>query len=75
MSGINTLIFYATVIFNNGGSGELSGSQQTLVVGTVQIAACLLCTKLIDILGRRILLAGSCILTGIFMILQGNLMK
>lgn len=72
LSGVNTMIFYATVIFNNGGSGDLTGSEQTLVVGVVQIVSCLLCTGLIDFLGRRVLLTVSAALTGLFMILLGK---
>ncbi|XP_034939558.1 facilitated trehalose transporter Tret1-like [Chelonus insularis] len=71
LSGVNVLIFYATVIFNNSGSGELSGSQQTLVVGIVQIISSALCMILIDFLGRRILLTISGIFMGLFMMTFG----
>ncbi|CAG5079139.1 Similar to Tret1-2: Facilitated trehalose transporter Tret1-2 homolog (Drosophila melanogaster) [Cotesia congregata] len=71
LSGINTLTFYATVIFNNGGSGELTGAQQTLVIGGLQIISCIFCMLVIDFWGRRILLAVSGIIMGLSMILFG----
>ncbi|XP_053598422.1 facilitated trehalose transporter Tret1 [Microplitis demolitor] len=71
LSGINTLTFNATVIFNNGGSGELTGSEQTLVIGGLQIISTILCMLTIDYLGRRILLAVSGMLMGAFMVLFG----
>lgn len=73
LSGINTMIFYALVIFNNGGSGNLTGEEMTLVVGAVQILACLLCTLTIDRIGRRILLTVSAASTGVFLVLLGNI--
>ncbi|KAH0557404.1 facilitated trehalose transporter Tret1-like [Cotesia glomerata] len=71
LSGINTLTFYATVIFNNGGSGELTGAQQTLVIGGLQIISSIFCMLVIDFWGRRILLAVSGIIMGLSMILFG----
>lgn len=72
LSGVNIMIFYALTLFNTLGSGELTGSQQTLVVGAVQIFSCLLAALLVDILGRRILLTVSTLLMGTFLILLGN---
>lgn len=73
LSGINTMIFYALLIFNMGGSGDLSGEELTLVVGGVQILSCLLCTLTVDRIGRRILLTVSAASTGISLILLGKL--
>ncbi|XP_076396262.1 facilitated trehalose transporter Tret1 isoform X2 [Megachile rotundata] len=69
--GVNMMIFYALTLFETTGSGELTGSEQTLVVGVVQILATLLVTFLVDILGRRILLTLSTMLMGVFLILLG----
>ncbi|XP_029045061.1 facilitated trehalose transporter Tret1-like isoform X1 [Osmia bicornis bicornis] len=71
LCGVNMMIFYALTLFDTTGSGELTGSEQTLVVGAVQILASLLATFLVDILGRRILLTLSTILMGVFLILLG----
>ncbi|XP_076625128.1 facilitated trehalose transporter Tret1 [Colletes latitarsis] len=70
-SGVNMMIFYALTLFNTIGSGELTGSEQTLVVGAVQILASLLAAFLVDVLGRRILLTVSTLLMGLFLILLG----
>lgn len=72
MSGVNTMIFYALTLFNVGGSGDLTGSEQTIVIGAVQILSCSLATGLINVLGRRILLTISTVLMGLFLILLGN---
>ncbi|XP_020294864.1 facilitated trehalose transporter Tret1-like [Pseudomyrmex gracilis] len=71
MSGVNTMIFYALTLFNVGGSGDLTGSEQTIVIGAVQILSCSLATGLINVLGRRILLTISTVLMGLFLILLG----
>ncbi|XP_031833976.2 facilitated trehalose transporter Tret1 [Nomia melanderi] len=71
LNGVNVMIFYALTLFNTIGSGELTGSEQTLLVGCVQILASLLAAFLVDILGRRILLAVSTLLMGLFLILLG----
>ncbi|KZC08076.1 Facilitated trehalose transporter Tret1, partial [Dufourea novaeangliae] len=71
LSGANMMIFYALTLFNTIGSGELTGSEQTLLVGAVQILASLLAALLVDVLGRRILLALSTSLMGLFLILLG----
>lgn len=61
------------MVFNVGGSGDMSGSQQTVVVGAVQIVSCILATTLVDIVGRRILATVSSIIMGLLLILLGNL--
>ncbi|XP_076177940.1 facilitated trehalose transporter Tret1 [Ptiloglossa arizonensis] len=70
-SGINMMIFYALALFNTIGSGELTGSEQTLVVGAVQILVSLLASFLVNVLRRRILLTVSTLLMGLFLILLG----
>ncbi|XP_043269300.1 facilitated trehalose transporter Tret1-like isoform X2 [Venturia canescens] len=71
LSGINTMIFYALVIFNNGGSGDMTGEELTLIVGAVQVFACLLCTLTVGRISRRVLLSISAAFTGLFLILLG----
>lgn len=66
------MIFYALTLFNVGGSGDLTGSEQTVVVGGLQILSCFLATCLIDVLGRRVLLTVSSVLMGLFLILLGK---
>ncbi|KOC65059.1 Facilitated trehalose transporter Tret1 [Habropoda laboriosa] len=75
LCGVNMLIFYALTFFETSGSGELTGSEQTLVVGAVQILASLLATYLVGIFGRRILLTVSALLMGVFLILLGWFFK
>ncbi|XP_025075099.1 facilitated trehalose transporter Tret1-like [Pogonomyrmex barbatus] len=71
LSGANIMIFYALTLFNVGGSGDLTGSEQTVVVGGVQILFCFLAMSLIDIVGRQKLLIASSMLMGLFLILLG----
>lgn len=72
LCGVNMMIFYALMLFETTGSGELTGSEQTLVVGAVQILVCLLAAFLVDVLGRRILLTVSSLFMGLFLILLGK---
>lgn len=72
LCGVNMMIFYALILFDTSGSGELTGSEQTLVVGAVQILVSLLAAFLVDVLGRRILLTLSSLLMGLFLILLGK---
>lgn len=72
LSGVNIMIFHALTLFNVGGSGDLTGNEQTVLIGGVQILSCFLAMYLIDIVGRRILLIVSSILMGLFLILLGN---
>ncbi|XP_018055908.1 PREDICTED: facilitated trehalose transporter Tret1-like [Atta colombica] len=71
LSGVNIMIFYALTLFNVGGSGDLTGSEQTVLIGGVQILSCFLAMCLIDVVGRRILLIVSSVLMGLFLILLG----
>ncbi|XP_024936220.1 facilitated trehalose transporter Tret1 [Cephus cinctus] len=75
LSGINTMIFYALTLFSVGGSGELTASEQCLVVGAMQIASCFLASLLIGTVGRRTLLIASAFLMGLCLILLGWFFK
>ena len=72
LSGVNPMIFYALPIFNNGGSGNITGEELTIVVGAVQISSCLVSMFVIDRCGRRILLTMSATTMGLSLILLGN---
>lgn len=72
LSGVNIMIFNALTLFNVGGSGNLTGSEQTVLIGGVQILSCFLAIGLIDVVGRRTLLIVSSILMGLFLILLGK---
>ncbi|GAB1860365.1 Sugar transporter ERD6-like 6 [Camponotus japonicus] len=71
LSGVNIMIFYALTLFNVGGSGDLTASEQTIVIGSIQILSCFLATSLINMVGRRILLITSSMLMGLFLMLLG----
>ncbi|XP_017887151.1 facilitated trehalose transporter Tret1-like [Ceratina calcarata] len=71
LCGANMMIFHALTLFDITGSGELTGSEQTMVIGAVQILVSFLAASLVDVLGRRILLTVSCLLMGVFLILLG----
>ncbi|EFN84065.1 Solute carrier family 2, facilitated glucose transporter member 8 [Harpegnathos saltator] len=71
LGGVNIMLFYSLILFDFGGSGYLTVSEQTVVLGVVQVLSCLIATGLIDILGRRILLVISSALMGLFLILLG----
>ncbi|CAK9811553.1 Facilitated trehalose transporter Tret1 [Anthophora plagiata] len=75
LCGVNMMIFYALTFFDISGSGELTGSEQTLVVGAVQILTSILAAYLVGVLGRRILLTVSTLLMGVFLILLGWFFK
>ncbi|CAL1688650.1 unnamed protein product [Lasius platythorax] len=71
LSGVTIMIFYALTLFNIGGSGDLTASEQTIVIGGIQILSCFLAIGLIDMVGRRILLIVSSMLMGLFLMLLG----
>lgn len=72
LSGVTIMIFYALTLFNVGGSGDLTASEQTIVIGGIQILSCFLAIGLIDMVGRRILLIVSSMLMGLFLMLLGK---
>ncbi|XP_055525635.1 facilitated trehalose transporter Tret1 isoform X2 [Wyeomyia smithii] len=55
MSGINAVIFYTNSIFDDANTG-LEATHATIIVGSIQVAATLLATFIVDKTGRRILL-------------------
>ncbi|XP_076234757.1 facilitated trehalose transporter Tret1 [Calliopsis andreniformis] len=55
LSGVNTVVFYASDIFEKAGS-TLESKYSAIIVGAIQIIAVLASSLLVDRLGRRILL-------------------
>ncbi|XP_001361099.2 facilitated trehalose transporter Tret1-like [Drosophila pseudoobscura] len=58
VTGINAILFYATGIFKDAGTG-FSPSASTIILGVVQVIATIVSILLIDKLGRKILLLTS----------------
>lgn len=58
--GINVVMYYAPLIFQRAGSGTDSALLQTVAIGVVNVGFTLLAMRLIDRIGRKVLmLAGS----------------
>lgn len=55
LSGINAVIFYTNSIFESANTG-LNSTDATIIVGSIQVAATLLSTFIVDKAGRRMLL-------------------
>nr|XP_012143526.1 PREDICTED: facilitated trehalose transporter Tret1-like [Megachile rotundata] len=60
LSGMNAIVFYITIIFEQTGSA-LSPSTSTIIVGVTQIVSVLISSLTVDHLGRKMLLIGSAI--------------
>nr|XP_034191745.1 facilitated trehalose transporter Tret1-like [Osmia lignaria]XP_034191746.1 facilitated trehalose transporter Tret1-like [Osmia lignaria] len=60
LSGVNVVIFYASTIFNETGSG-MDNSYSIIIIGIIQVLAVFIGTLIVDRLGRRILLMASAI--------------
>lgn len=54
MSGINAVMFFAHEIFKQAGS-EIAPGISSIILGIVQIVATLICTLIVDRIGRKIL--------------------
>ena len=69
ITGINSVLSYAVVIFERAGAGANSSFMQTVFVGLVNVVFTLLALLLIDRVGRRPLLMFGCFGIGAFMLL------
>ncbi|KAL6254866.1 hypothetical protein P5V15_014207 [Pogonomyrmex californicus] len=58
MSGVNSIIFYSSDIFERAGT-SIAPNMATIIVGAVQVVSVFLSTLVVDKLGRRILLLSS----------------
>ena len=56
LSGINAILYYLNDIFLAGGFSKISGDQQAVIIGAMNLAATILGMSLIDKLGRKTLL-------------------
>lgn len=70
MSGINAVIFYTTIIFDEA-NVVIDPSVATIIVGVMQVIATFVSTMVVDKLGRRILLLMSVSIMGLCTILLG----
>jgi len=58
LSGVNSIIFYASDIFSKAGN-SIEPNQAAIIVGVVQVVSVFFSTLVVDRLGRRILLLAS----------------
>jgi MFS transporter, SP family, arabinose:H+ symporter len=56
LAGINAILYYSNYIFSAAGFSNISGSQQTVLIGFINLLATFLGMSLIDRLGRKTLL-------------------
>jgi SP family arabinose:H+ symporter-like MFS transporter len=69
ITGINSVLAYAVVIFERAGAGANASFMQTVFVGLVNVVFTVLALILIDRVGRRPLLMFGCFGIGAFMLL------
>jgi sugar porter (SP) family MFS transporter len=69
ITGINSVLSYAVVIFERAGAGANSSFMQTVFVGLVNVVFTVLALLLIDRVGRRPLLMFGCFGIGAFLLL------
>jgi sugar porter (SP) family MFS transporter len=69
ITGINSVLAYAVVIFERAGAGANASFMQTVLVGLVNVVFTMLALLLIDRVGRRPLLMFGCVGIGAFMLL------
>lgn len=63
LTGINSIMFYAPVVFEQLGIGESAAMVQTIAVGLVSVVFTVIALSLIDRIGRRpLLLVGLCLI-------------
>ena len=68
-TGINTIIFYSSTIFEF--AGVKNASLASVIVGTVNFSVTVFAASLVDKLGRRVLLIGGTLLMTVSLILEG----
>lgn len=56
LSGINAILYYLSDIFGAAGFSSLSGDEQSVIIGAVNLASTLLAMSVIDRIGRKPLL-------------------
>ncbi|XP_011881165.1 PREDICTED: facilitated trehalose transporter Tret1 isoform X2 [Vollenhovia emeryi] len=70
MSGVNSIIFYASAIFTRSGA-SIEPNVAAIIVGAVQVVSVFLGTLVVDRLGRRILLLASISVMFLMMLILG----
>ena len=74
LSMINMIISSARSLFKFGRlSGNFEKNEGILFVGVAQIISCIVASILVDWVGRKVLLAFSTILMGIYLVFLGNI--
>jgi sugar porter (SP) family MFS transporter len=74
LTGINSIMFYAPVLFGTLGSGQSAALLQTVIVGVVNVLATLIAVFLVDRAGRRPLLISGGIIMGAAQFTMGGLL-
>ena len=74
LTGINSIMFYAPVLFGTLGSSQASALLQTVVVGVVNVLATLIAVFLVDRAGRRPLLISGGIVMATAQFVMGGLL-
>jgi sugar porter (SP) family MFS transporter len=72
VTGISSVLSYATVIFERAGAGANASFMQTVLIGLVNVVFTVLALLLIDRVGRRVLLMSGCAGMGVFMLLAAH---
>ncbi|ANE49730.1 hypothetical protein SY85_03690 [Flavisolibacter tropicus] len=71
VTGINSIIYYAPVIFKETGIDSASSLMQTIGIGVVNILSTCVAIGLVDKVGRKKLLLTGCLLMGISLVAVG----
>ena len=71
VTGINSIIYYAPVIFKETGLDSSSSLMQTIIIGAVNVVATFGAILLVDIIGRKKLLLTGCVLMGVSLVAVG----
>jgi len=71
VTGINSIIYYAPVIFKETANDSSSSLMQTIIMGVVNVIATFGAIALVDKLGRKKLLVSGCVIMGISLIAVG----
>lgn len=71
VTGINSIIYYAPVIFKETGISGSSSLLQTIAIGVVNIISTFIAIGLVDKIGRKKLLLTGCVLMGLSLVAVG----
>ena len=71
VTGINSILYYAPVIFRETGLDSSSSLLQTLSIGFVNVVATFIAIGLVDKVGRKKFLLAGCLLMGLSLVVVG----